>query len=457
MGRAILSVSHLLPNLKSGGIKSYSFCVVNSETETASSSSLDLWVPKTPQSHTEALKPEISFAEGDISTSTFDNPAISSMEVELSTITNLSDIDMDDLRKVNNPYQNNDPSTPQRASQIFGFLTQSKQSKGLESLDRSLPELPSYFSSPSDENSTHVDSEVPAFNVTPKVFSVTSIPMTDATPKHSRPRSDITGKDHFPDDREDFPRLHSAFSDDSHHSHTTRPVHYLTGDSQTITVQGADEQETKQNEIKVIMTGPTRVIVTAPTPSTNREGAIGLPRGPRAPPRKSSSGSVKRRRSALVELSNSSPNPHPVSDPFTSIPPRRRSRTHRRSSSQTSVASLTRSEQQHYTSKNVKADIIPHSGGQRKENQLSLSVRNELPSTPLRSNSAGSHSLLRNAVEHAMFRPPVGMTPSPASSSEMSPVGRQIMVDVRQQRMKAREAERERTGKVSSERRGQRN
>jgi hypothetical protein len=39
------------------------------------------------------------------------------------------------------------------------------------------------------------------------------------------------------------------------------------------------------------------------------------------------------------------------------------------------------------------------------------------------------------------------MTPSPASSSEMSPVGRQIMMDVRQQRSKAREADREKAGR----------
>jgi len=376
------------------------------------------------------------------------------MEVELSTITNLSDIDRDDFTKVNSPYQNSDPSTPQRASQIFSFLTRSKQSKAPESLDRSLPELPSCFSSPSDENGTHDYSDAPASNATPAIFSLTSVPMTDATPNYSRPRSDITEKDHLPNDGGEFPHLRSAFSDDSHHSHKTRPVH-LIGDSQTITIQGPDEQETNQNEIKVIMNGPTRVIVTAPTPSTNREGPVGLPRGPRAPPRKSSSGSVKRRRSALVELSNSSSKPYPISDPFTSIPPRGRSQTHRRSSSQTSISSLARSEQHDYPPKNVKVDITP-SVGQRKENQLGLAVRNELPSTPLRSNTTGSRSLLRSVVEHAMFRPPVGMTPSPASSSDMSPVGRQIMMNVRQQRMKAREADRERTGKVSSGRRGQR-
>jgi len=431
------------------------FSLINSETETASSnSSLDLCAPQTPQSYTEALKPEVSFAEGDISTSTLDNPAISSMEVELSTITNLSDIDTDDFTKINSPYQNSDPSTPQRASQIFSFLTRSKQSKAPESQDRSLPELPSYFSSPSDENGTYDDSDAPAFKPTPAIFSLTPVPMTDATPKHSRPRSDIMEKDHLPSDGGESPHIRSAFSDDSHHSHNTRPVH-LIEDSQTIAIQVADKRETKQNEIKVIMTGPTQVIVTAPTPSTNREGPVGLPRGPRAPPRKSSSGSVKRRRSALVELSNSSSNPHPISDPFTSIPPRGRSRAHRRSSSQTSISTLTRSEQHDYPPKNVKVDITP-SVGQRKENQLGLAVRNELPSTPLRSNTTGSRSLLRSVVEHAMFRPPVGMTPSPASSSDMSPVGRQIMMNVRQQRMKAREAERERTGKVSSERRGQR-
>jgi len=237
----------------------------------------------------------------------------------------------------------------------------------------------------------------------------------------------------------------------------TQPVHYVPKDSQTTSMQGADELETRRNEIKVIMTGPTRVIVTAPTPSANREGPSRLPRGPRAPPRKSSSGSVKRRRSALVELSNSSSNPHSTSDLFTAIPLRRRSQTHRRGSSQTSVGSFTRDERLDYPPKNSNTDIISPSESQRKENQLVFSVRDELPSTPLRSDTNSSRSLLRSVVEHAMFRPPIGMTPSPASSSEMSPVGREIMMNVRQQRMKARGAERERTGKhAGSERHGQR-
>jgi len=85
---------------------------------------------------------------------------------------------------------------------------------------------------------------------------------------------------------------------------------------------------------------------------------------------------------------------------------------------------------------------------QQKENQLSLSVRQEIPATPLRSNTtSGSRSLFRSVVHQGMFQPPVGMTPSPTSSSEMSPVGRQMMMDVRQQRLKARETDREKSGK----------
>jgi hypothetical protein len=74
-----------------------------------------------------------------------------------------------------------------------------------------------------------------------------------------------------------------------------------------------------------------------------------------------------------------------------------------------------------------------------KENMAAfgLSASPELPHTPLRSNS--SRALSRSAVTMASFKPPEGMTPSPASSSELSPVGKTMMQDVRRQRSKAKE------------------
>ena len=417
-----------------------------SESEATSSvSSLGLQTPVTPKFYTESLKADTSFitSDGDISVGTIDNPAISSMEVEVNTTGDISqDLQDGDLSKpINGPYMSPSPSTPQRASQVFEFLTR-KQSTTAANLDRTLPELPSCFSSPSEENGNfnfHCN-DPPPFTFAPTRISATPTSFADNTPKplRTRPHSIAlentpSAAGHYDIDRE--PR--STFSDDSHDPryesairvHQDIPVEILTG------------PQTKTNNIKVIMTGPTKVIVTAPTPSTAHDNVpTRIPRGPRALPSKASSGSVKRRRSALVEVSNASPtSPATTSavDPFAISAPRRKQPTQRRTS-QGSVSSQTREERPA-----SRARTHAPSAGQHKENQLGLSVTMELPATPLRTHSArvaGSRALLHSVVEQAMFRPP-----SPTSrSAEMSPVGRQIMSDVRQQRMHAREVERER-------------
>lgn len=400
-----------------------------SETEaTSSRSSLILQTPTAPF-HSQLPEPEISFAtDASFSNTTFDNPAISSMEVELSTDTANDIEDLDPKGKVNGPYLNSNPNTPQRASQVFGFLTKGKQSTMPEELDRSLPELPSCFSTPTDENARHDD---PALHATPLPalfhFSASQTPIPNSDIART-PRKHRTGslRDTSPSKE---PR--SAFSDDSHEHH------FLPTNTRNNTHNDPIEENT--NKIKVIMNGPTKVIVTAPTPSTNHTNPSGPPRilrGPRALPQKpSNSGNSQRRRSALVEVSNSSP---PLAaDPAHVEPSRKKIQSLRRSNSQSSNRSSCGSFEHgpEYVSRPRKLESS--SASARKENQLKLSVKTELPSTPLRSHSTGSHALLRTVVQQAMFHPP-----SPASSSELSPVGRQMMTDVRQQRMNAREAER---------------
>ena len=347
--------------------------------------------------------------------------------------------DLQDLNK-NYPYMNSNPSTPQRASQVFGFLTRGKQSKFVEDIDRSLPELPSAFSSPSDENVSrdkfvsHFSDNSSDFTFAASRFSTRPASFSDDTSHMPRTSTLITHPS-FSQNRATSPELRSAFSDDSHDPHVP-----------------ANLVRDKQNDIKVIMNGPTRVIVTAPTPSANHE-APRIPRGPRAVPRRSS-GSVKRRRSALVELSNStSPS---TTDPFIAVPSRRRTQTHHRSGSQDSTVSISRKNWDGPTDYISRPTKLISTAPQQKENQLSLSVRQEIPATPLRSNTtSGSRSLFRSVVHQGMFQPPVGTTPSPTSSSEMSPVGRQMMMDVRQQRLKARETDREKSGKrLRNERQG---
>lgn len=379
-----------------------------------------------------------------MSIGTIDNPAISSMEVEVNTTGDISqDLQDGDLSKqINNPYTSPSPSTPRRASQVFEFLTR-KHSTTAANLDRTLPELPSCFSSPSEENANfnfHFN-DPPPFTFAPTRISAIPASFADNTPKPSRTRpysialeKTPSAVGHYDPDRE--PR--STFSDDSH---DTRYEPAAIRIHQDPPVETPAATQTKTNNIKVIMTGPTKVIVTAPTPSAAHDNvSTRIPRGPRALPSKASSGSVKRRRSALVEVSNASPT-SPVAaapiDPFAISAPRRKQPAHRRTSL-SSVSSQTREERPASRTR-----THAPSAGQHKENQLGLSVTAELPATPLRTHSgrvAGSRALLRSVVEQAMFRPP-----SPASrSTEMSPVGRQIMSDVRQQRMHAREAERER-------------
>lgn len=435
----------------------HAYCHILSETEaTSSRSSLVLQTP-TASSNTQLLEPEISFVtDGSLVNTTFDNPAISSMEVELSmSIETSQDFEiMEDASQKNHPYSNSNPSTPQRASQVFGFLTKGKQSKPAEDLDRSLPEVPSCFSTPSEENApsknSGFDGNPPRFQFNSSHFPAMPTSHVDDTPRNTRPQSLV---EESPSRWE--PR--STFSEDSHDYRTVpRSSFHAPGSFATPNPLLNNNPENNNNAIKVIMNGPTKVIVTAPTPSTNHNGPSRLLRGPRAPPRKSSNGGVHRRRSALVELSNSPPTS--PSDPFMAPAPRKRAQTHRRSGSQSSAHSYGSCEAgPEYVSRPKKLERTS-SGSHRKENQLGLAVKTELPSTPLRSNTIASRSLLRTVVQHAMFRPPIdGMIPSPASSSDMSPYGRQIMMDVRQQRMKAREADRQKHGsRYAAERDAQR-
>ncbi|KAF8906220.1 hypothetical protein CPB84DRAFT_1704963 [Gymnopilus junonius] len=407
------------------------------ETEcTVSTSTLDLPTPTTPhQTPGHLREPEISFVtEGSIANTTFDNPAISSMEVELSMDTSA---DMDDLYTNNNPYGNSAPNTPQRASQVFGFLTQKRLSKAFDDLDRTLPELPSCFSSPTNENVEDNSFSRPTkdllkFQVNPARIPATPIPRFDDTHRNSRPQSTAIGNSQFAWESNEPA---SAFSDDSHDPHYV-PKNSIQAQKKAMPAVSTTEHEEKHNAIKVIMNGPTKVIVTAPTPSTNHDGPSRLPRGPRALPRRTSS---SRRRPALVEVSNSSST---AADPPNS---HHKGQARKRRASQSSHSSEASYEHHtQYTSRSKKSE--PPFGSKENQLALSLSAKPELPSTPIRSNISGSRSLLRTVVEQSIFRPPVDTVPSPASSSEMSPVGRQIMMDVRQQRMRAREADRARFG-----------
>lgn len=362
------------------------------------------------------------------------------MEVELSIGTD-SLPSFEYPPKDRNPYGNPDPTTPQRASQVFGFLTSKRR--------RSLPSLPSTFSVSSNEGSPPNEALLSYFSSDGSFESVYGSLVTSAIPIPS-----LNDTLSFQTNSSDIQpaRSSSYLSDTARH-----PVNSTSNRAPDPQMLRSSEQSTREtvpegirhNEIKVIMTDPTKVIVTAPTPSTNRETPSRSPRGPRTQHRRSSSGGKIRRSATFAERSNS--NTTYSRDMFTPVLQRRKS--HRRTSSRGSSSTISYTEMEPPTVRPVEKSSRSERGGRSilgeidKENGINLSVKPDIPCTPLRSKSANSsrdsRSLFRAAVDPSVFRPPVGMTPSPASSSELSPVGRQLMVNLRQQRTKAREADRQ--------------
>lgn len=392
-------------------------------------------------------------SDHDLSTNTYDNPAISSMEVELS-------IGADSLPPFNhpskdrNPYGNPDVTTPQRASQVFGFLISNRRQVNIDDQDRSLHELLSTFSVSSNQGSPPNEAPHSHFSSDGSSESVYGSLVTSAMPI---PPNDTLFSSRINSSDTQSIRSSSYPSDTPRHpvkssSSTTPDLQILRTNGQRI--HEAVPDGIKHHEVKVIMNRPTKVVVTAPTPSANHEALSRISRGPRAQQRRSSARGMKVRRSAtLAERSNSNANSVHSKDMFTPVLSRRKSHypTSSRGSSSTisytgieppTIRPAEKSSRSGRGSRSILAEID-------KENDVGLSVKNDMPCTPLRSKSTSSsrdsRSLFRAAVDPSVFRPPVGMPPSPASSSELSPVGRQLMVNLRQQRAKAREADRQKS------------
>ena len=387
----------------------------------------------------------------DLSISTVDNPAISSMEVELSIGSN-SSVNLDSIVEDSGPYINSASRSQQRASQIFTFLTQKRQSGILDDASQYPPEVPTMSRSSSSRSSTHSqqtsidnaseisrepsnipttpvprcnESRIPQYAVQSRRYS-SSLDALTATripsPIPDRPRSVAS---HIGSDR-------SSYCDD-------------IPENEAI-VQTIHQDKEHPNEVRVLMTGPTKVIVTAPTPSGPHVTPSLIPRGSAVPSKKRSSSSVKQR-PLLTECSNSaSCSSASTKDTYTHISRPYKQRRARTSSNSSRARSTFRSPERNKNKPDVtskKASFYTH----KKENKSTLSVKASLPSTPIRAHSStlDTRSLFRAIVAPGGCRLPSTPHASPASSSELSPVGRQLMMDVRQQRMKARDSERERS------------
>jgi hypothetical protein len=387
--------------------------------------------------------------------STVDNPAISSMEVELSIGSN-SSVNLDSVVEGNGPYINSTSRSPKRASQVFTFLTQKRQSSIHDDAGRYLPKAFS-MSRSSSAGSSMLSQQI--YNASEISGDSSNIPATPIPKRndtripqyaaHSRRHSsslNVFTSTRIPSPIPDRPR--------SAASHAGSDRFSCCDDIPENETIHRDKEHT--NEVKVLMTGPTKVIVTAPTPSGSHGTPSRIPRGSRMPPKKRSSSSIKQR-PLLTECSNSgSSSSASTKDGYTHISRPYKQRRRRTSSSSSRVRGISVSRG---TERNKgKPDAVSKKGSlytREKENRSALSVKTDLPSTPIRSHSSTSdtRSLFRAIVTPGGCHLPSAPNSSPASSSELSPVGRQLMMDVRQQRIKAREAERER-GKRRGERHG---
>ncbi|KAJ7623218.1 hypothetical protein FB45DRAFT_837262 [Roridomyces roridus] len=314
----------------------------------SSTSSLMLPTPDTPDTPLP-LDGEQSFTtQHDLSTSIV---GISSLEVELSDGPETPPRVKSPVAASRSPYGAQGTQTPQRASQVFGFLTEKRRSRVVEDDERSLPELPSVFSSPSTAesppNRSHFSSDSSRDSIEPPPV----VPATPREPQTELPRS--------------------------------------------------------QNEVQVLMAnGPTRVILTAPTPSFHQDNTAAPPlRGPRGPR------AHRQRREA------------PTHDGFTALPPRRISR---RTSSEATIPVVEEKSKPPARVGSKRRSILAVF---EKEN-THLSAKQELPRTPIRVGSISRPYQMR------------GAPPSPASSLELSTAGRELMGDLKQQRRGARERER---------------
>lgn len=286
------------------------------------------------------------------------------MEVELSMSSNNVSFEAPIEKSLPDTYK-----TPRRASEVFDFLTNKRRSQG-------------------------ADSECP-----PK------LPAKDSqnSPPYSHCRS------HFsPDSSFETPAIPA-----SHNDTLQRSPDFSNNLDPSLDESFVIHEGTQARKVKIIMTNPTTVMVTAPTPGTHANlPPSRIPRGPRAQMRKVSYGNLKERRPTT---SNS------TGEPFTPMPSRRRK-------SRPRIISPTPSEN------DPPLTVKPREKVRRvSKEKAGLHAKPEIPLTPIRTNTNRS-PLFRSAVDPGLYLPPEGTMPSPASSSEMSPVGQRMMMDARRNR-----------------------
>jgi hypothetical protein len=367
-------------------------------------------------------------------------PGISSLEVELSNE------DLSSPKKLNqrSPYQNDSPVTPQRASQVFGFLTAKKsQSRCQTQFDSEGPPfaLPdplqppaSRFSSYSSSAGSH-ESDIPLSDDTHTSH--------DVKPRSHKAESTIRfgynqASSRWPSESNWLEPPHNKTRNQRNSSTSSYNVMHQGPSVQQTTITLGSEPQSNRNLGSPRPLPPTPYSLAKPTSLSHQQ------QPPSSSPHETRRSEEQTRNSNIATAS--SPN-FPISndlDVFTALPSRL---SHRHTPSHSTItithASGNQEEPVPYVMPAVmkpthRKELKERYPVHDKENESEGAVFHKaqyLPKTPIR--------------PHSAFRAPVDSTPSPASSSDLSPVAQQLMADLRTQRMHAREKAR-RNGRWSS-------
>ncbi|KAF8659825.1 hypothetical protein AX16_001710 [Volvariella volvacea WC 439] len=369
------------------------------ETESmVSSSSIDPPSPRTPTATLSHRPHDITIStDHNHSISALENPAISSMTVELSLTSEHTNTEIPSTSTLR-------AKTPQSAAEVFDFLTERRRSQrsGLHSRYDTNHESLSRFSS---DNSFEF--------VPPNTLSDFGYIQDDAYTSEGEAQ-DATLKSR-PSQIPLPARILTRSSTDDN---------YLTRRPEDRAHMPVSSYHTNGNDVMVLMTDPTTVIVTAPTPSSTRNAV--------SPARRQRSSQTKKGSPPRSIGYRSTPKArrHPSSN---NTIPNNQYRGHRsqhksspkRSNSTSLVDSnvMRPAERQHTRQK--RSNTLTKLYECDKENSL-LTVRPELTSTPIRSSST-SRLLHRSALNMEAYR-----IPASTSSLDLSPLAQELMRLARQ-------------------------
>jgi hypothetical protein len=382
----------------------YAFSSEHAESTHSLASTAPLETPKdthfTDDPSIKPFLPEFTFSSDISHDQSANYPTISSMEVELSGATEL-----DVTSPLIEDPRSDVAKTPVRAAEVFGFLTERRKSV----LERQKSILDRSFTAP----------EVPSKDEPVATKPTTSSPDTSDTSMSS------SAQIHTATLTKLTPVLNPL-------SRSTDTLNLLYTTQSPLTERPTSPSVPLPNA-RAHLTGDSLSTVAS---TTSSQGTSKIPRGPRPLPSANTPRASRAHKSSTkhipadvtMELPTPAPTPAPRSripkqpvpqDPFTPVRPRHHKR--RVASQTSSVASNDDGEN---------STRIPRRQQRKTSRGEPADKENSPPSvaTPLRTIFDVRHP---NFVK--------GEPPSPASSSELSPVAKEMMMNLRKQRMHTRD------------------